>query len=478
MANIKKKATSTKSCACCKVPEDADKPLKCCTKCKLVWYCGKECQSSHWKQPQGHRKYCIQPNERKPPSKETSPKEVEKDQDVSPSASSTSSRVCAICLEPINSKDCKTLECSHTLHHDCFTSLQNSSSSGAQVCPECRKPIKEDDDMYVDEFGRCFCMKHKFVTCHECCYDFSIPNEMREVEAGLRQAPTRLEELSTELVQVLEALEWFKENPGVKELPGFGLDFHKKKLIEVKLELSKLKNVTEIEKQFAFKKAYDKANDKKMELDAIKSAWARENPGKTVFEFGGKDTQRLFDQFASPPNNSSNLMDNGIVDLFKCDYCKKNSSIKLNSCSKCRQVGYCDRKCQKAAWGAHKKLCLPSLSEEELKNKNHKNQKKKTSSNKPSLTWAQLEAFGGAVAEGSVLEVRILKDSSFMRQVVQARDRDGVVKTMAVYTNKRKIDGLELGKILKWKNPRFHWFVDGSSGARIEEPDLENLTIS
>jgi hypothetical protein len=49
---------------------------------------------------------------------------------------------------------------------------------------------------------------------------------------------------------------------------------------------------------------------------------------------------------------------------------------------------------------------------------------------------------------------------------------------IAAYTNDRRIPGLQQGSVIRWKNPRFHYFIDGSSGARIEEEDLPNLKIS
>ena len=41
--------------------------------------------------------------------------------------------------------------------------------------------------------------------------------------------------------------------------------------------------------------------------------------------------------------------------------------------------------------------------------------------------------------------------------------------------------GLAAGRVLRWKNPRFHMFMDGSTGARIEEDqeeDLANVTVT
>jgi len=95
------------------------------------------------------------------------------------------------------------------------------------------------------------------------------------------------------------------------------------------------------------------------------------------------------------------------------------------------------------------------------------------------LTWEQVESYSGAPVQGRTLEVRAMLDESMMmRQVFQCKDRVGVIRRVAAYTNSRGIPGLKQGALLRWKNPRFHCFADGSSGARIEEEDLKDITIS
>jgi len=71
-----------------------------------------------------------------------------------------------------------------------------------------------------------------------------------------------------------------------------------------------------------------------------------------------------------------------------------------------------------------------------------------------------------------------MKDGSIMRQVFECQDRVGVIRRIAAYTNSKMIPSAAPGKLLRWKNPRFHWFMDGSSGARIEEEDLKYITVS
>ena len=62
-----------RSCANCGMPEGnavagsttATVLLKDCSRCKLVGYCGKDCQTQHWKTG-GHKEFCVRPEERRP----------------------------------------------------------------------------------------------------------------------------------------------------------------------------------------------------------------------------------------------------------------------------------------------------------------------------------------------------------------------------------------------------------------------------
>ncbi len=38
--------------------------------------------------------------------------------------------------------------------------------------------------------------------------------------------------------------------------------------------------------------------------------------------------------------------------------------------------------------------------------------------------------------------------------------------------------GLALGCVLRWRNPRYHHFMDGSQGARIEDEDLPFISCT
>ena len=58
-------ACSIRCCANCGAPEGSLPGIlhhKPCGKCKITFYCGSECQRTHWKA--GHKKHCKTPEER------------------------------------------------------------------------------------------------------------------------------------------------------------------------------------------------------------------------------------------------------------------------------------------------------------------------------------------------------------------------------------------------------------------------------
>lgn len=56
------------------------------------------------------------------------------------------------------------------------------------------------------------------------------------------------------------------------------------------------------------------------------------------------------------------------------------------------------------------------------------------------------------------------------------KDHRGGMHRVAFYSDDVPA-GLKLGAVMRWRNPHFHWFMDGSSGARIEDEDLPNISI-
>jgi len=59
------------------------------------------------------------------------------------------------------------------------------------------------------------------------------------------------------------------------------------------------------------------------------------------------------------------------------------------------------------------------------------------------LTWDQVEEHRGATVKGT-LEVKVMLDESLTRQVFSCKDRVGVVRRVAAYTDCRAIPGLNL----------------------------------
>lgn len=319
------------------------------------------------------------------------------------------------------------------------------------------------DDVYTDEIGRCYCEKHRREYCHECGYAFAEMNQMAEVQAGLRKAPSKLEHLAENLTTLRYSLHYM-ERMGTTRVAGLG-DCYKAELLKLEKEWKKLTSASAgaaREGAEAMVKAKEKIYAQEAERHAMMQGLAAANPGARAIEFGGPQTQKVWECVAAPPPSAGSTA----PDVRTCDYCKKGSTVKLKLCSRCKQVAYCGSECQKAAWPAHKRQCKAP------------GPKKKGKRKRLELTWAQLEAAGGQDVSGKTLEVRVMADESLTRQVFACKDRVGDVKPIVAYTDGRRIPGLACGKVLRWRNPRFHWFMDGSRGGRVEEGDLKNITVS
>lgn len=94
------------------------------------------------------------------------------------------------------------------------------------------------------------------------------------------------------------------------------------------------------------------------------------------------------------------------------------------------------------------------------------------------ISWDELEDLGGAPAAGRVLEVKIMAQPlPFGRHNFPGKDHYGEVRHCCIYADVPP-QGLVLGRILRWRNPHFHWFMDGSSGARIDDEDVGDVTTA
>ena len=121
--DVKKPPPNTLECANCTIPGDHPGiTLRPCSRCKLVRYCGTECQAQHWKA--SHKKFCVAVDKRKP--------QLAANDD-------TTRTKCAICLGSMDLKDSFQLPCSHVFHRRCIDGIRDNST--AQVCPLCRADI-------------------------------------------------------------------------------------------------------------------------------------------------------------------------------------------------------------------------------------------------------------------------------------------------------------------------------------------------
>lgn len=60
------------------------------------------------------------------------------------------------------------------------------------------------------------------------------------------------------------------------------------------------------------------------------------------------------------------------------------------------------------------------------------------------------------------------------------KDHKGDVGLVAFYLDRgvNPPAGLALGRVMRWRNPHIHYFLDGNVGARIEDEDLPFITVS
>ena len=125
MADSKKPLPSRWECANCGIPEQPDVALRPCSRCKLVRYCGTECQAQHWKKG-GHKPFCVAPDQRKP-------------RPVPQGVGSAAGPTCAICIELMVDAESTRLSCSHVFHTSCLVRMQANSST--RSCPVCRADL-------------------------------------------------------------------------------------------------------------------------------------------------------------------------------------------------------------------------------------------------------------------------------------------------------------------------------------------------
>lgn len=216
-------------------------------------------------------------------------------------------------------------------------------------------------------------------------------NRQAEINAGLRKPPTEVETLTEQQSMLMRGIQFMRSNRQPENDPN--MIFHLNELKKVESRLAELKSTGKLQEISGAQRSVElknRAHD--AEMAAIANAWSKQNPGKTSMDFGGPETQKLFEQYAAAPPSAE--IDR--VDKRVCGYCGKSSAEKLLLCSQCKSAVYCGKECQKLAWKGHKKFCQATG------NGNNTTTGGGTKQPKLPLTWEQLEAFGGAPAVGKV----------------------------------------------------------------------------
>ena len=273
----------------------------------------------------------------------------------------------------------------------------------------------DNGDMYTDLRGFCYCSAHQKELCHDCCCDHRPTNEM--TRASRRG-----------------------------EVP------------DVEGVLARHDRVTQAE------------HDAVMQLRTTRG-------GQGPLELDSEEHRALFDAVAAPPPSGS-----AAGQQQRCLQCGATAAaaaggqpaVTLKRCSGCTlgHAKFCGVTCQKEGWATHRQECKANASVI----------KKAAAAGSPTVkivTWEALEELEGQQATDSILEVRIMSVPMppFMRSTVEAKDRKGGVGTIAFYSTSPPA-GLAQGKVLRWRNPHFHYFMSGQTGARIEDEDIPNITIS
>ena len=116
-----------------------------CTRCGLVKYCGRDCQSAHWKK---HKPLCIPKADRVPQPVDSSPRPPNTRE-----SPPQDEEECAICLDPL-AEDGSTLAlpCGHAFHGSCVEGLR--ARGVAKVCPLCRGELLAGPDQLLEEAAR------------------------------------------------------------------------------------------------------------------------------------------------------------------------------------------------------------------------------------------------------------------------------------------------------------------------------------
>ena len=402
----KKKPSSGDDAGACANCERRAPTMFGCARCGLVYYCGKDCQSAHWKK---HKPLCI-------PKADRVPQPVESSYRTSGvNKSADQDEECAICLDPL-AEDGSTLAlpCGHAFHGSCIEGLR--AQGAAKVCPLCRgNPSAGPDQLFEEAARRYFVVEARVKREQTSWAALSTANEqeMKEVAQLWKNAAAQgsfvaafnlgvmyrtglvMQQDNAEAVKWYrraaeqgyaeaqfslglmygigegeqqdnaEAVKWFHRaaeqgyagaqyNLGVTYDKGHGVQ---QNYAEAVNWFSKAAEQGYAEAQYKLGVMY--ANGESIQQDFSKAVFwfekaASQGHGEAKL---GLEQVRLFQARASsagPPVSSGDAQ--GVC----CAHCavQNLSGTSLKLCARCGIVSYCGRDCQIAHWKAgHKKSC-------------------------------------------------------------------------------------------------------------------------
>jgi hypothetical protein len=210
-------------------------------------------------------------------------------------------------------------------------------------------------------------------------------------------------------------------------------------------------------------------------------------------------TRNVHEQPCDAPSSNKQLPASSTWRI--CAHCGIKGD-KLSRCARCKCTWYCSVEHQKAHYPEHKQECRmiadtakayalpPSVPTDMFHphiwaNKTVCMMNLKSEGTMPKehrvISWRELERMHPNVATGRTLEVRLVSvletSPGLLRLDFVGRDAQGSERVVA-FGSFLLPEGLRKGCVLRWRNPWFHRFAHGGSGANIEHWDLPNVSIS
>ena len=176
-----------------------------------------------------------------------------------------------------------------------------------------------------------------------------------------------------------------------------------------------------------------------------------------------------------------------------CAHCGHRSD-KLKRCSRCKCTYYCSPEHQRADYWDHKYACKfivasAAVAATRPTDIGHPHiwanrtfclrTRDKMPKESPAISWRELEGMHPYIAVGRTLEVYVVSEPTGIltdKTFCDGIDAEGCVRGVQLMTFRPP--DLRRGCIVRWRNPWFHHFATGGSGANIEDWDLPNVTVS